>query len=559
MFKTSFRTFIQLCRKYPVEFLMNLTACAVLLSFDQYLNYYGDDAYLFGVLFTYPLYFSVAYLTNYYQSRWYKWTLLYMPLMSALCHYVPLSDNESFWLGMYLIHILIFFSKGLPYDNRQFMQNILLTMVNFALAWALAATVLALFWLLDESVDYLFGIDLFFRGYTAKINTLIFLFFTPLFFLILEERTEKNIVPERLFFAAEILINYLLSPVVIIYTLLVYIYIAMILFAFELPQGNVSIIVLSYLILGLVCIALRQLTEKPKWEAFFCHFAKLSLIPLGLLWLGIFVRVENYGLTVSRIYLITIAALVTLFIVCSLVQKWQRYRWFGLFTIAATVLITMVLSPEKIEAESQKKQFVSLAKELKLMDSAGKLQLKGIDPAKLDRKKLERLSYFAADFYNTLDYDENDLNDIRQLYNEAHNIASPYLPPESEEVYFHYSRTEGDLAIPLADYQEFVLVANYAYRTVSQEDDSIIVFEHRGTEKRFTIKASVIDEILAKHGVEPGKAYPAKVLKKAAAEMQALPTEQGVTLVFHNFALSYLDDLKRYHFADAAILGYFKP
>lgn len=560
MFHSSLRTLNQLWQKYPIEFVMNIIACSVVLFLDNYLDL-NQDGYLFGVIFTYPLYFSMTYLANYYQSRLYKWSWLYMLALCALANYVPLFDeNERFWFGVYVIHILLFFSKFLPKDNRQFVHNILVTSIHFLLTWILAWIVVGLFWSIHESIVVLFNLAPTFYIESGRVNILLICFFSTFFFLLLEKRVgQYDSYSERLFFAADILINYLLSPVVMIYTILVYLYVGMILFRFELPVGNVSIITLSYLCLGLACIALRQLSEQPKWEMFFRQFSRLSIVPLGLLWVGIHERVSSYGLTVSRIYLIVIAILVTLFILSCLVPKWVKYRLFGLYTIAAVVITTMVISPEKMEFESQKKQFVELATELNLLDAHGKLQLNDLDPASLDINKLMRLDSLIIQFYGKegegFGYESNDLDYIRQIYNDALSLRDTY---QTENDYFHYSRTE-EQAIPIQTYKQLVLVEDYSYKITDCYDCDMISFENSKTKERFTIQQSVIENILQQHGIEKGKRYTAPVLAKAAEQMSLLPTDQGVTLLLNNVALIYRDELKSYQLTNATILGYFKP
>ena len=85
----------------------------------------------------------------------------------------------------------------------------------------------------------------------------------------------------------EILVNLILVPALMIFTVLLYAYVGKIILAGALPKGMVSNIALPYLVGGLGVYALRSISVKPNWDGFFKFFPYLSIVPIALLWLAI--------------------------------------------------------------------------------------------------------------------------------------------------------------------------------------------------------------------------------------------------------------------------------
>lgn len=103
--------------------------------------------------------------------------------------------------------------------------------------------------------------------------------------------------------------NFLVVPLVLIYTFILYVYSAKIVALWELPKGNLAYLVTGFGAAGvaarLAVFPMRH-TGTILLQQFYKYFPYLLLIPLALLMLGIYTRISQYGVTEER-YAIALA------------------------------------------------------------------------------------------------------------------------------------------------------------------------------------------------------------------------------------------------------------
>ena len=111
-----------------------------------------------------------------------------------------------------------------------------------------------------------------------------------------------------------ILVQYILVPLVVLYLSILYIYLAKILFTFDLPKGNVSIWILVFCTLGILTILLAEpfRNMESNWVGKFAKIFYWLMLPLlVMLWIAICTRVLAYGLTESRALVLYLAIWLT--------------------------------------------------------------------------------------------------------------------------------------------------------------------------------------------------------------------------------------------------------
>lgn len=114
--------------------------------------------------------------------------------------------------------------------------------------------------------------------------------------------------------AFRILVQYILVPLVVLYLSILYIYLAKILFTFDLPKGNVSIWILVFCTLGILTILLAEpfRNMESNWVGKFAKIFYWLMLPLlVMLWIAICTRVLAYGLTESRALVLYLAIWLT--------------------------------------------------------------------------------------------------------------------------------------------------------------------------------------------------------------------------------------------------------
>ncbi|MCF8429302.1 MAG: DUF4153 domain-containing protein [Bacteroidia bacterium] len=106
----------------------------------------------------------------------------------------------------------------------------------------------------------------------------------------------------------KIFAQYILLPIAAIYLGILYAYEIKILIAFTLPKGWVSSLILAYAVLGLFCFLLLHPikdNDENKWVKSTLKYFYWSIIPLlVLLFVSVFVRINQYGITTERYYIL---------------------------------------------------------------------------------------------------------------------------------------------------------------------------------------------------------------------------------------------------------------
>ncbi len=166
------------------------------------------------------------------------------------------------------------------------------------------------------SLDELFGMPI-----DGKIYLKLFLFiggvFNTWFFLSgipkdYAANNEEQPFPKGL----KVFTQYILIPLAIIYLTILYAYGLKIVAQWSLPRGWVSALIMFYSLVGVLAVLLvYPLREQAQhaWVRLFAKFFFIALIPLlVLLFVAIYARVSDYGITEPRYYLILLGSWLTL-------------------------------------------------------------------------------------------------------------------------------------------------------------------------------------------------------------------------------------------------------
>lgn len=162
------------------------------------------------------------------------------------------------------------------------------------------------------AMDKLFGMDVPGKRY-GELWIAILGFFAPLFFLSgipedLDDLDTSDDYPKGL----RVFAQYILAPLVIVYLVILYAYIAKIISQWSWPQGWVSRLVLSFSATGIFSLALlypiREQIEN-RWVKSAIRWFWIVIIPMIIvLLLAIWQRISDYGITESRYIGVVLAA-----------------------------------------------------------------------------------------------------------------------------------------------------------------------------------------------------------------------------------------------------------
>lgn len=236
----------------------------------------------------------------------------------------------------------------------------------------------------------LFGLEIDSNTYLTLFVWCVTFFQTSIF--LSGVTTKENLFAETIIYSNPIKIfaQYILLPLALVYLGILYAYELKILIAFNLPKGWVSSLVLAYAIVGLFCFLLLNPVkdnDENKWVKTTLKYFYLSIIPLlFLLFISVYVRVKEYGITEERYYLIWLTMWLVAITVYGIVSKKLNIKLIPISL--ACIHLIMVIGPLNgftISRISQQNRLEKLMLEnglwdgFKLTSSAKKIDKKNAD------------------------------------------------------------------------------------------------------------------------------------------------------------------------------------
>ncbi|MGV6988115.1 hypothetical protein ACWA5Z_03790 [Testudinibacter sp. P80/BLE/0925] len=542
-----------LAKKYPLEMLWMVLFSLPFLFFDLF-DVKGGDLLRYW-LFA-PAFFALSYLLHRYKiAYWLTAVMVPLVLFWQLNNGLILEDylEDRRFAALQLLLLLCLLARGWAQENRTFITRFLQTALNIAKAWLINAIGLLLFFALLGSVELLFNLDLPFDRILQRILPFTYFSIFPLFFLLFEQNKDTEQVELGHF--GQLLLNFVLSPTLIIYSLLLYLYSARIVLLGEMPQGQISYIVLPYLLLGLALKSVQLLQTSPKWQGFYHIFGWIALLPLALLWFAVYQRLSAYGLTEVRVYLLALTVLISLFIALSLRTFNGQHRTFASLIALTIILLGWVLNPKEIAFDNQLARFDRQLQQFDLLDAQGKIKALPDTAAQAGFSEQQRQDY------HNLSTQARNLNWIyarRGQINARYGQHFPELAGASEDTpqiapnviqTLHFYHRENVRVITLKHPYQTMLSVDY-----SLDSDTVAEAKYRYRFAEHGIHFEVdlngfINQILLKNGFALKTQYPKQELQPLNDQFLLLQGENFL-LLFSRFSLRY-DKTLGYVFAGA--------
>ena len=417
---------------HPIEIFM-ITAFAIGIWFVELGSHQGNDHLAYWIFA--PILFIFVYLSRPYY--WYRFSWI-VPLV-ALAIIGMTNDSSVFYFSSPKFwganFIALFVLLGFPFEknNQVFTYRNFTNLFHLGLATAVWLLVFGLVATILFTITMLFNVE-FSDSFYEHFYTSLGIFTLPLFFLVFQQRQAKSeMTLNRIF---DILVNFVLAPTLMIFTVLLYAYVVQIIFEGVLPKGMLANITLPYLLGGLGVYALRSICAKARWETFFKFYPYLSIVPIVLLWLAIERRISAYAWTEQRIYLVALATAITIAYAILIVPKARQYRLISGVVMVAIFAMTWIVKPQEIAYQSQTARFEQLLKKLNLSDGLGKIRddidfverLENMPKSELkDWEELDNVTFYMVRHIALDSY-------VEDPYKERHEIFKQRYGEKSEEL-----------------------------------------------------------------------------------------------------------------------------
>ena len=357
-------------REFPVEAAMGLAFFAIAAwhtghnEWDEVLHQSvsGVNADIL------PLFVPLLVLT-FWLHKVNRWAyvvsgFLFLPLMAL--NLKPFIMTYGFGFTYVLAAILLLVSVR-RMDNRSFAAHALHVVTQLFFGLVIAGIITAALYAIFGSFFYIFGIK-------EPDNFYIYLWEFVWFFiapqvcctLITQGEDEVN-EPARVL---QLILNFILSPAIIIYTIILYAYFIRIVLEWDLPKGGVAWMVMGFVTVAMAGRLMQYVLKQHYYDWFYRNFTWIAIPPLILYWIGSIYRIRLYSFTESRFYLMIAGVLMTLFVLMLLWKRSRRFQLMALIFGAAIILFTYIpgISAKSIGLNCQQKRLQQMISQLKLTD-----------------------------------------------------------------------------------------------------------------------------------------------------------------------------------------------
>lgn len=553
--------------QHPIEIILISVAAIPTLFLD--LNAVKNVSYWLFV----PIYFALIYLAN--GQKWGYRMSAALPLLGSIAIYWfgederYYLDEPKFWAANVLLFLILI---AMPFhrENRQFIHRTFLQLLNFLLSCLTGWLIWGTLSILLFSIENLFDVGLPYSIY-ERITIFSHLLFIPLFFLIYQQKHRDVEFTTAPFM--QIIIQFVLSPALMIYTAILYAYAVQIALLGELPKGMVANLVMPYLAVGLGIYCLQILCDKSRWIGFFRLFPYLALLPLALLWFAVWQRIEAYAWTEPRIYLVAISTALSLCYGLLMLPKLRQYRYLLGILLISIFTMTFVLQPQEIAFASQSARFEQQLNALGLLNEQGKIR-DSFDP----EKDLVHLSSDTIKQYDELTDSlhylrvHSDFNNDKLIEKYGKNLAllkevivydgkievNNRLVSDSfvKDITFGLNGNE----ISIQGYHSLVYVDGFYFdnltrrmsiesiedkpsQKTSQDNIELVCIEDEGKELACFNIEEHIQNVFQKNGLDIKQQYALEVLTPLNHQFLVVENqEKGVKVIFRRLDIRYVQD-----------------
>lgn len=381
---TLFQKVLIVLKTYPLVLLTSLIAGVLAIVG---LEYEGDEIQFYIVkssligCWGIGLFFAAKMLHQRRGKGWLWDTLAF--LLMVLLYWILPNKEDAFtpkhsiiiFVSMVLSHLLVSFVPFVEkepeinfwqYNKSLFVNSVLTVIFTGVLVGGILLAILAIDQLFEIEIDY----SVYMKSFLFLSNfgsTLIFLLFCNSGLKHLEQKEEY---PSVLKFFTQ----FVLIPLLIIYTIILYAYSVKIIMQWELPRGWVSYLILAYSIVGILALLLvHPLKENhsKSWVKLFSKIFYYALIPLlGLLYVAIFTRVLAYGFTEPRYYVLLLAIWLTVVVVYFIIAAKPSIKFIpiSMFVFGLSSLVLPYFNAFSVSVRSQKDQFVKILEQNQLLE-----------------------------------------------------------------------------------------------------------------------------------------------------------------------------------------------
>ena len=482
--KSLFLQLLQSPRRFPVEFALGIVFFVIAVWDSESSTWNEASARMESAVNSDILWFFVPLVAlSFWLHRVNRWAylasfFLFLPLMAL--DLKPFLWTYGFAFTYVLAGILLVVGNR-RLDNRPFAAHALHVVTQMFFGLLITGILNMAVMAIVASFFYIFGIDEPKHFYEHIIQFIWFVLAPQVCCTLIRQNEDEVTEP---FKVLRLILNFILSPAVIIYTVILYTYFIKIAFQWDLPKGGVAWMVMGFITVALVGRMAQSILTKRYYDWYYNRFTLIAIPPLIMYWIGSIYRIQLYSFTESRFYLMVAGVLMTLFVLMLWKKRTRKYQLMALIFGAAIILFTYIpgISAKSIGLGCQKQRLARLISELKLTDAkTGKLS-DDIDMRRIKQDSLLCEQY--KDVTSVIDYVRHEIgtDEFKKQYGEWSHSEYNFNFNKSKNPYVYGNWCERKKPVDLGDYNimlpENQYTCNFGKKKVIVKNNDVVVLEY---------------------------------------------------------------------------------
>lgn len=309
--------------------------------------------------------------------------------------------------------------------------------------------------------------------------------FAPCFFLAGIPLQTQNFEDTDYSRLLKVLLLYIMMPLIVAYTVILYIYFAKVIITFSWPVGMVAHLVLWYGVINVIVFFLiAPLRSENNWVRVFIFWLSKLLVPLLIMmFVSIGIRVNAYGITENRYFVIVLGLWVLGIMIYSSLTKTRRNI---IMPISLSIIIILSIfgpwSAYSISKFSQNARFESLLSKNNMLEN-NKIVKPKVTVSEEDKTEISRVLGYFSDYHKLADvkYLPTDfkIDNMENVFGFP-NTNTGYRNQEIR--YLSYNTNMADKPINIKGYEYLINIRSYDVK-VSKLDNGVQVnYNNQSTE-----------------------------------------------------------------------------
>ena len=286
--------------------------------------------------------------------------------------------------------------------------------------------------------------------------------FAPIFLLAEIPQQNDKISRKEFPDIFEILLLYIIMPLITVYTFILYIYFAKIIVIQQWPEGLVGHLVIWYASFSILLLFfISPLKEKSKWVRSFSQWLPVALIPLlFMMFIAIGIRINSYGFTESRYYVVLLGLWL---IGISLYYIFSKIRNNIILPLTLSIIALLSVfgpwSSYSVSIHSQNNRFTGIIQKYNMIED-NTIVRKNVQITENDQEEIKSILRYFEYNHNLEDLkylpDNFKLKETKELFGFTYRER----PNPNRFQHFHYNINRNNQGLIIKKYDYFFHISN---------------------------------------------------------------------------------------------------